>query len=361
VAKWEADVLVVGAGPAGSIAAREAAAGGAKVLLIEQKSAVGIPVNCAEYVPASIGEFTGALVGGVVQRIKGIRTFVKQEEVTYTRAPGYILERCIFDGNLAGEAQYRGVTLATNTRLLGRSPQGVIVRYKGKRQEIFPKIIIGGDGPRSLVAGWLNQTGPVLAAAAQYTMELNTELEDVEIYLDSDYPGGYAWLFPKGQVCNLGVAVDHRLGEKVLTALHKFLEFVLKTGKLRRREPVKKTGGFIPISGPLPKTQKENTLLVGDAGGFTHPITGGGILHALISGQLAGKIVTQALKEDDLTLLANYEENWQACLGDTLRRGARKRDYLTRQWRNLGDKDFRFLARQTWITFPEYFQDSGIE
>ncbi|MHB1167423.1 MAG: geranylgeranyl reductase family protein [Carboxydocellales bacterium] len=356
MAKWETDILVVGAGPAGSIAAREAAAGGARVVLIERKSAVGIPVQCAEYVPATVGEFTGALRGSVVQRVKGIRTFVQQHEAAYTKAPGYILERSVFDQNLAWEARNQGANLLLNTVLLKKSPHGEVLYQQFQKQEIVPKIIIGGDGPRSLIAGRINHSGSVLAVAAQYTMELTAELADVEIYLDAVFPGGYAWLFPKGQFCNLGAAVDRRFGVKVLPALHYFLGNILKTGKLRSPKPVKKTGGFIPISGPLPKTQKDNILLVGDAGGFTHPITGGGILHALITGQLAGKIAAQALKEDDLTLLEQYEENWQAILGDTLERGAAKRDYLTEQWQGFGRKDFQLLSRRGWIAFPEYFQ-----
>ncbi len=361
MAKWETDILVVGAGPAGSIAAREAAAGGAKVVLIERKSTVGIPVQCAEYVPASVREFTGAHMGSVVQRVKGIRTFIQQSEAAYTKAPGYILERSVFDRNLAWEARDQGATLLLSTVLLEKSPHGEVLYHQGKKQEIVPKVIIGGDGPRSLIAGRINNYGPVLAVAAQYTLELTAELEDVEIYLDFAFPGGYAWLFPKGQFCNLGVAVDRRFGAKVLPALHNFLEFILKAGKLRSAQPVKKTGGVLPISGPLPNTQKENILLVGDAGGFTHPITGGGILHALISGQLAGKIAAHAVKKDDLTLLGNYEENWQAVLGDTLERGSAKRDYLTEQWQDLGRKDFQLLARRTWIAFREYFRGCTIE
>lgn len=359
MAKWETDILVVGAGPAGSIAAREAAGAGARAILIERKSTVGIPVQCAEYVPVSVREFTGALMGSVVQKVKGIRTFIQQREAAYTKAPGYIVERSVFDQNLACEARNQGAGLLLNTVLLEKSPHGVVLSHEGKKLELKPKIIIGGDGPRSLTAGWINRSGPVLAAAAQYTMELDTELEDVEIYLDLAFPGGYAWLFPKGQFCNLGVAVDPRFGAKVLPALHYFLELVLKEGKLRSTQPVRKTGGFIPISGPLPATQKENILLVGDAGGFTHPITGGGILHALITGQLAGKIAAQALKKANLTLLEQYEANWQNVLGPTLGRGNINRDYLNRQWQALGQTDFQLLARQTWIAFPEYFRHFG--
>ncbi|MBO8168928.1 MAG: NAD(P)/FAD-dependent oxidoreductase [Thermoanaerobacteraceae bacterium] len=354
---FQLDVLIVGAGPAGSMAAREAAGQGANVLLIERKRTIGIPVQCAEYVPGSLGEFSNTLAESVVQKIKGIHTFIGQEHAAYTRAPGFIIDRKIFDRNLAYEARDAGVTLVTGARLVERSPVGVIVNYGGKGFQVAPRIIIGADGPRSLVAGWINDFKPPLAVAAQYTMELNRQLEDVEIYLDEAYPGGYAWLFPKGQVCNLGVAVDPKMGGNVTAALRNFVETISKTGKLRSTEPINKTAGFIPISGALPSTKKGNILLAGDAGGFTHPITGGGILHALITGRLAGKISARALKEGDLSLLEDYETAWKAILGETLARGVRKRNYLTAQCQNRGPKDFQTLARQTWIVFPEYYQN----
>lgn len=341
------------------MAAREASAQGVTVVLAEQKTRVGVPVNCAEFVPGSIREFTVALQGSVVQRIKGIRTFVQGEAAAYTNAPGYILERSIFDKNLAGEAESKGTRLVTNTKLLAKSPQGVIVEQQGKRLEIIPKVIIAGDGPRSLIAGWLNKQGPVLAAAAQYSVELKTELEDVEVYLDRDFPGGYGWLFPKGQVCNLGAAVDLRFGVKVLDSLHNLLGRLLKTGKLCSGKPIRKTGGFIPISGPLPCTQKGNILLVGDAAGFTHPITGGGIQHAIISGQLAGTLAAQAIKADDFSILESYSKAWQECLGHALSRGVKRREYITSEWQALGLKDYNLFARRTWIVFPDYFQDLG--
>ncbi len=352
----QADVLVVGAGPAGSIAARRAARNGAKVILIEQKTSVGIPVQCGEYVPGSIGEFSGSYAESIVQEIKGIKTYINCRPAVYTRAPGYIIQRQIFDGNLAREAQEQGVNLVTGARLEGRDDSGVIVKLAKETVKVFPRIIIGADGPRSLAAGWINDSGPLLAAAAQHTVKLRKPLEDAEVFLDEAYPGGYAWLFPKGKAGNLGVAVDPKLGGDVGKALRQFTKFISKTGILSSAEPVDTISGFIPISGPLPNVQKNNILLVGDAGGFTHPITGGGILHALITGQLAGKISALALSEDDLEILKNYGSAWAAVLGETMIRGTRKRRYLeTVRPNRLGD-DFAAVARKTWIAFPEYYQ-----
>ena len=94
-------VLVVGAGPAGSSAALAVATAGLRVGMVERRSAIGIPVQCAEYIPAPLmGEID---VGRdfVVQAIRGMRTFLPDGEITEMRAPGFTVARDLFDQVLA--------------------------------------------------------------------------------------------------------------------------------------------------------------------------------------------------------------------------------------------------------------------
>ena len=98
------DVLVVGAGPAGSSAALAAVRQGTRVLLIERRRQVGLPVQCAEYIPAMLKGQLGLKGYYVVQKIEGMRTFLSGQEVKEMVAPGYIIRRELFDQTLVAAA-----------------------------------------------------------------------------------------------------------------------------------------------------------------------------------------------------------------------------------------------------------------
>ena len=81
----QCDVLVVGAGPAGTSAAYTAVGTGAEVVVVERRSSVGLPVQCAEYIPAQLLEKVGQERGFVVQRLRGMRTILPDGEVKEIR------------------------------------------------------------------------------------------------------------------------------------------------------------------------------------------------------------------------------------------------------------------------------------
>ena len=85
---YEADILVVGAGPAGSSAALAACGRGLRVLLVERRTVVGRPVQCAEYIPAPLMKETAIGRNFVVQPVKGMTTILPDGEIKETRAPG---------------------------------------------------------------------------------------------------------------------------------------------------------------------------------------------------------------------------------------------------------------------------------
>ncbi len=116
-----------------------------------------------------------------------------------------------------------------------------------------------------------------------------------------------------------------------------------------------KTGGSIPCEIPQ-QTVFGNTLLVGDAAGHAHPITGAGILNAVIGGEIAGRVAAEAVAKGDLRYLENYEIEWRETFGKTLSYGAYKRKYLEENWNKPG-VDFEALIRKTWVDFREYYED----
>lgn len=278
------DLVVIGAGPAGSRAARAAALGGARVLLVERKRRVGALPHCAEFVPRTLGLEMALPQRAKVQTVEGMETFLGGE-VQYSPAPGWILDRQVFDHDLALEAARAGAVLEAGTSFLGLENGCLLIQRGDERREVQAGCVVAADGAASSTARSFDLPRQDLLAGVQVEVPLAAQLERTQIYLDPAYEGGYAWLFPKGAAANLGVGCAGSAKPlKLLEALRQRLveEGVIKPGVLALG------GGAIPVGGPREAVQG-NLILAGDAAGLTHPITGAGIPQAVNSGHLAGQ------------------------------------------------------------------------
>lgn len=112
------------------------------------------------------------------------------------------------------------------------------------------------------------------------------------------------------------------------------------------------TGGVIPVGGLLPNLWKQDMLLVGDAAGMTHPITGAGVLNAVMCGKIAGEVAARAVLKNNLDILSEYDEECQMILGEPLKKASQKRKEMEKHW---DDKDLTETVRSSWIAFEEYF------
>ena len=220
VVKKEYDVIVVGAGPAGSMAARFAAEQGVSVLMLEKDRDVGYPVRCGEAISK-----------------KGVENFIEPDERWITahitkfslNAPdgnealiefddsGYVLERKIFDYELAKTAVNAGADILTRAYVNGLIIEedrvaGVKYEFQGEPKEIKSKIVIGADGVESRVGRWAgietyvdfrNMECCTQITASNIPLDQNT----LYFYFGKDYaPGGYFWIFPKGKnIANIGL------------------------------------------------------------------------------------------------------------------------------------------------------------
>lgn len=337
----EYDAVVAGAGPAGSTAAQVMAAAGARVLLVERKARVGYPVQCAGYVPALISLEVELPAAAVAQPVQTLETHFPDGSRTRTAAPGYILNREIFDSALAAAAVKAGARLWLRARVIDLRDAILVIQREGERLTVKAGVIIGADGPLSPVArlsGWPRQP---LAAAAQVEVALPAPLPDTRVYFDPLYQGGYAWVFPKGATANVGVGLVPG-GLTPARALQHFGERLGWQGQ----KVIRRTGGLIPTGGPYPEVHRGRVLLCGDAGGFTHPLTGAGILAAVLSGRLAGEAAAAHLSAG--VPLATYEENWRELLGPSLARGQAGRRCWQEEWG--GDpRSLSELLRKTWL------------
>lgn len=352
------DIIVVGAGPAGSTAAEVAARKGVKVLLIDQRHRIGVPVQCAEFVPLAISRHAQFSSRCVMQEVDTIITHIQGRSVAEMNSPGYMLDRSLFDKELAASAASRGARVAIGTRAVCLNSEGVVVERGRNREIIKSQVIIGADGARSSVARWVGRAPLRRIVALQY--EISMEQRDkraVEVFFDPEYEGGYAWFFPKGHTANVGLGVVPHKATLVLKLLDRFVNELVEEKIIARSEILAKTGGSIPCE-ISPNALFGNILLAGDAAGHAHPITGAGILNAVLAGEMAGGIAAESINRKNPAYLQTYEAKWRDAFGKPLLYGASKRSFLEENWGNP-EIEFEALIRKTWIGFKEYQEGRG--
>ncbi|CAB3288322.1 Digeranylgeranylglycerophospholipid reductase [Methanocaldococcus lauensis] len=320
------DVVVVGAGPGGCMASYASAKNGAKTLLIEKSQEIGEPVRCAEAIP-SIEEFgikpkpefvRNIIKGGILFSPSGKKVIVTQD-----KAQGYVVERKIFDKYLAIRAAKAGSKVSVKTTAIGLEKDGdywnVIVEFLGEEYCIKTKIVIAADGVESNIAeyaGLKAKKKPLeVCSCAEYEMA-NVKLLDknmMEFYFGNEIsPGGYVWIFPKGDTANVGLGVRDRK-KKAIDYLEDFIENGMAKDRLKEATPIEFKVGGAPVSGPIEKTYTDGVLVVGDAAGQISPLTGGGIYLAMDCGLIAGEVASKAIKMNDWSekILKEYEDRWK--------------------------------------------------
>jgi digeranylgeranylglycerophospholipid reductase len=354
---YKCDILVVGGGPAGSNAARYAAKG-ADVLVIEKKKEIGGPVQCAEgvsqglfdkleikqdnrYISTKIDYVKLIAPNGTVVKLDG-------ERVKYLKS-GMVLDREVFDKAIAKEAARNGANFLMKTRFVSakRTSKGVTVQAKEMNEDIQidAKIIIGADGPPSIVAKSLGMDTTVplryMESGIQYLM-MPMEIEPcIELYFGECYaPGGYSWVFPKGEdQANVGLGV---IPLKAKNTAQYYLNKFIERPRFKKAKIVEVNGGAIPVNGPLKEPYMDNLLLVGDAGRFVNPLTGGGIHTAIITGKHAGLLASDAIAKEDYTakFLKKYNDMWKPEIFDELDKCLKAQEaFMT-----MNDKDLNLIA-----------------
>ncbi|MDZ7271028.1 MAG: NAD(P)/FAD-dependent oxidoreductase [candidate division KSB1 bacterium] len=357
------DVVVVGAGPAGSTAARFAALGGASVLLLEKDREVGIPVRCAEgvgqkglaqVVEAQERWIDRVIRGAFLYAPNGMRVCLETSDL------GYILNRKLFDydlARLAAEAGAEVLTKANVTGLILRDGvvHGVQLMHLGRAYTVQCSIVIGADGVESRVGRWAGLRTHVslhdIESCAQVTAS-NVEIEDTHchFYFGREVaPGGYAWVFPKGNgVANIGLGVsgDCARTKPAWVYLEQFL-----AARFPRVSVLTTVAGGVPVARPLKRMVSHGLMLVGDAARQANPVSGGGIVSGMIAAKIAGEVAAQAIKESDVSQqrLQEYADRWHDQEGKAHERFYRLKEAI---WR-LTDEDLNRTAEAYLRTAPE--------
>jgi len=365
----DTDVLVIGAGPAGSTAAKHAAINGAKVIVIDKKSEIGAPKRCAEGVSkdglAKLGIEPSSR--WVAKELSGVRlvspngtdVLLDDDKVKLPES-GYILERKVFDKHMAMDAARAGAKILIKTIATGMVRENgqivVDVESMDEKFQIKAKIVIGADGPESRVGRWADLKTTVkpknMESCAQFEMA-NLEMaypDCIDFYFGSVAPGGYAWIFPKGDdMANVGLGILTTQTDK--TAYEHLLEFVKNNPATRNAQPVELNVGGDPVGGMLKDIIADNVMVVGDAASMVNPLTGGGIISGMTGGMIAGQVAAAAIKDNDYSKkrLTEYKDKAKTEIGDSFIKYLKAKEYLL----SLSDEELDSIA--------DAFQDAELD
>jgi len=356
------DIVVVGAGPAGSMAARAAARSGAKVLLLDKRRELGVPVQCGEAISEDPLKDLGIKpdprwIAGRTNAVKIVSpsgVVVRITEKKIVGKLGYILDRKVFDKHLATLAAKEGADIKVGTLVDGLIMEsgkikGVRAHEIDGRLEVLADVIIAADGIGSRIARWAGMNTALklvdIESGVQFQM-VGIDFESsstMEFYIGSKIvPGGYVWIFPKGEdMANVGLGVLGSRAER--PAIEYLRDFVNKMPSLRKGKIIEINAGGIPVGGPIKKTVKDNLLIVGDAARQVNPLDGGGIDLAMQAGDIAGEVAAKAVAEGDVSekRLNEYERRWRERMGRRLERYLKAKNVFI----TLSDQDLDRLAK----------------
>ena len=309
------DIIVAGGSISGLLAAREAAATGLSVVVLEEDTEIGTPEHCGGLVSINgiknlgIMPSSNAIENNSIKYAK-ILSPSKSFELNAEKQKVVVLDRRTFDKQVAFQAQKSGAEIRTKCSMHSISKRNNTDNSNSDNSYYIIKTseglltcnyFIDARGIGSLIKH--NRQG--LLQSAQYEVYAPwIDRNTIEISFDRErYPGFFAWIIPtgsgKGKVGVAGRSIN------AANSLKSYIE-----GKGERYSVVRKVYAPIWIMGPLEHFVIDRSMVIGDAAGQTKPTTAGGIYTCGIGGILAGKALTESIEKNDRNLLYYYEKNW---------------------------------------------------
>ncbi len=360
--KKDYDVIVVGAGPAGSMTAKHAAKKGARVLMIEKRQEIGASLRCAEGINKKGLEKAGVPVDHrwVSTDVSGAKLVspgghvFRIDERQAGNEVGMVLERHLFDKAMAADAARAGAEIWLKTAAVdvikeGDKVVGVKAFHEGKPLKLTAGCVVAADGFESQVARWAGidtslKAGDITTCYQYRMANLKIEPDYCEFILGSVAPGGYIWVFPKGDdIANVGIGVLASKLKKPGEVKAHLDSWIKKDPRLSCGQPLEALAGGVSVSPPVERSVMDGLILVGDSARIIDPITGGGIANGLLAGMHAGNVLGDCAQVGDYSekALMPYDKLWRDDMEDRL-------------WRN-------WMAKEKFLTLSDKTLDGIID
>ena len=309
-----ADVIIAGAGPAGTIAAYQLASQGFSVLILEKSHfprykvcGAGLTYKILDEIPFDISPVLETTVHTFIFS-SGFR-----EQFTGTSSEPLIYcgMRDKLDQFLLDKAISAGATIRFGEHVTGvvSHPDHVVTTTKSGSWK--SSLVIGAEGAGGAVArsaGLWKDIMPGLAWEAELMVDkASLGKYSASVFLDwGAFPGGYGWVFPKGDHLSVGVGGPASLSKRMMEYYSKFLDYLHDQG-IQVTETTSLKSWPIPVRVRKSTFHNGRVLVAGDAAGLTDPLTGEGIYYAVRSGKIAAEVSGKFLS-GQISTLATYSE-----------------------------------------------------
>ncbi len=343
------DVVVVGAGPAGSTAAKFLSEKGVKVLLIDKDKfprdkpcGGGLCEHITEFdhIREKIETDTSDFSDSICMRGKIVSPSAQHTTDYLSETPLFHnVRRKKFDYALVQFAIDAGAEFLENCKVkeVFTTQEKAVVKLANSR-EFICKVIVGAGGAYDVVANYLRKKERLREKRGKdFGMAVVEEFEVGEEFIDRVYGkertsminlkhanlNGYAWVFSKHDILNIGYGGfnDEMKKIDIKNEFKNYLDFLKRNGYLPKWiESKKLKGAPVPFVGNIKKTYADRIVIVGDAAGFVSPLTGEGIYYAMDSGKIASEIISKALEKEDFGAqsLKSYQNIWRKRWGKDL-------------------------------------------
>jgi digeranylgeranylglycerophospholipid reductase len=290
---------------------------------LEKDRDVGYPVRCAEVINREGLEAfmkpDPKWINAEITKFGFVAPNGKKVIINLGKVEGYVLERRIFDYELAKTASAAGAEILTRAYVNGVIIEdgkvcGAKYEFRGQQMEVRAKIVIGADGVESRVGRWAGLETSIdfrdMECCFQVTAaNVECDQDTLFFYFGKEVaPEGYFWVFPKGEgVANIGLGVGGAAGKKrsALSYLNNNLKTLFPNANI-----LTQVAGGVPSVITLEVIASPGIMLVGDAARQVNPLSGGGISSGMIGGSIAGKLAAQSIKNNDLNYIKKYPKEW---------------------------------------------------